>query len=199
MSCFNLSGKIQSIHDSIQEIKGVMKELKQGTGDWLENIFKDRGLPGGMSFSCKEFLLVVLAIILIYIAFRTLQGVITKCNKRNNCPLPTLLWPPSKDGGRGQRQQCQELVSSLPPFKTKQNRGRCGGGFLISNSPYGLFLLSTRCLVLSQVFPSPALLSLTSVSPLCPWKTVPLITQFKGRHGTLFTLSLAPPLENKDL
>ncbi|RMC21101.1 hypothetical protein DUI87_01958 [Hirundo rustica rustica] len=49
MHCSNLSSRIQNVHDSIQEMKTIMEAIKQGAGDWLENIFKDRGVPGGMS------------------------------------------------------------------------------------------------------------------------------------------------------
>ncbi|TRZ08252.1 hypothetical protein HGM15179_018859 [Zosterops borbonicus] len=101
MHYLNLPGKILSIHDSIQEMKGMMEEIKQGAGHWMENIFKDWKLPGGMSSFVKDVLLAVLVVILIYIAFRTLKGVMTKCTNRKPAPWIVTV---SKDGGRGQRQ-----------------------------------------------------------------------------------------------
>ncbi|XP_058698353.1 uncharacterized protein LOC131580759 [Poecile atricapillus] len=73
LCCMNLTSKSPSIRQTIEQMRGMVHQIKQEHEDWATNIFSHWGLSGWLSSILKTVLWIIFIIFIILVAFAILR------------------------------------------------------------------------------------------------------------------------------
>ncbi|XP_063268743.1 uncharacterized protein LOC134558620 [Prinia subflava] len=88
LCCFNLSTRAESTRRLIEQMRGMIGDIKKETDDWMSNIFKGWGLSGWVGSILRTCLLILFIILIISIAFGLIRRMLFKLVS-NSTSLPT--------------------------------------------------------------------------------------------------------------
>lgn len=69
----NLSSEAEDIHKAVKKIQDMVSNIKEDTGDWLDQLFKDLGLSSWTGTIIKTVILVLFIVLIILIAIGVVQ------------------------------------------------------------------------------------------------------------------------------
>ncbi|KAL9821810.1 uncharacterized protein GJ701_016764 [Geothlypis trichas] len=78
LCCFNLTSKAQNVQKALEEMKGLVNDIKRETGDWLGNLLSGLGLSGWAGSILKDILFGVFIILAVILGCSIMWAVVRR-------------------------------------------------------------------------------------------------------------------------